>query len=151
MAENTEKTNLREKYPQLFEVFSAELIEFALSEKTARQIANICIEHRVMEKEKVEGIAFRVTYALFGELPKENLVVTFEEGLDIEKEKAENIAKKVDEIIFSNIPSSSQKEGQGKEKSSQALDSTQGKGTKEGEPEEDSRPFDKDAYREPID
>jgi len=140
MTENAQNTNLREKYPQLFDAYSEELIEFVMSEKTARQIANICIEHRVVEKEEVEGVAFRITYVLFGKLPKENLALTIEEGLGIEKEKAEGIAKRADDIIFSEMPSSEKKE-------------VEEETPKKAEKEERAtpKPFEKDTYREPID
>lgn len=132
-------TTLKEKHPQLFEMFSDELIEFVLSEKTAQQIANICIENKVTDKEKVEGIAFRATYVLFEKLPKENLAMTIEEGLEIEKEKAESIAKKIDEIILSKNPSSLEKDQKEEVKEEE----------KKAKPT--PQPFDKDAYREPID
>ncbi len=141
MVEEEKKTDLKEKYPQLYEVFSEELIDFALSKKTAQKIANICIEYKVLEKEEVEGVAFRVTYALFGKLPKENLALVIEEGVGIEKEKAEGIAKRVDEIIFSELPSSEKKKETEKETPA----------PEEKKQRRAPEPFEKDAYREPID
>ncbi len=132
---------LKEKYPGFFETFPLELIEFALSEKTAQKIANICIENRITEQEMVIGIAFRVTYALFGKLPKENLAITFKDGLEIEEEKAKKIASSVNEIIFSNLPEAKSEEAPLPKKDPE----------KKEEPKEISESdFSKDVYREPI-
>ena len=100
----TKIEELKESYPGFFENYPFELIEFALSEKTAQKIANICIENKITEQEKVIGIAFRVTYAIFGKIPKESLAITFRDGLEIEDEKAKKIASTVNEIILSAIP-----------------------------------------------
>ncbi len=145
MDKEVEIIKLKEKYPSLFKVYSPEHILFALGEKTAQKIADICIEHRITKKEEVEGVAFRVTYALFGKLPKESLPFVFENGLGIEKEKAESIAKRIDEIIFSDIEKATQeKKEEPVEESSQKKESTDYK----------TSPSDKkdasDTYREPL-
>ncbi len=133
-------SKLKEKYPGFFKTYSEELIAFALSEKTAQKIASICIENRITDREKVEGVAFRTTYAIFGKLPKENLKLTIQEGLDIDSETAEKIAKGIDEIILSSIPgTSSEKPVVEKEEKKP-----------EKPPEEPPKQDAKDVYREPI-
>ncbi len=132
---------LREKYPGFFESFPLELIEFALSEKTAQKIANICIENKITSQEEVVGIAFRITYTLFGKIPKEGLAITFKEGLGIEEEKAEKIAKSAEEIILSGIPESKS------EAESPTEEETE---KKEAPPTTPLKKDEDDAYREPI-
>ncbi len=130
---------LREKYPGFFESFPIELIEFALSEKTAQKIANICVENRITDQEKVVGIAFRITHALFGKIPKENLATAFKEELEIGEEKAEDIAASAEEIILSVAP-----EPKSEEDSEEKIE------TKEAPPTTPPKKEQDDAYREPI-
>jgi hypothetical protein len=136
---------LKELYPAFFEAFPLNLIEFALSEDTARKIGNICIENKITDKEIVEGVAFRVTYVLFEKLPKENLFITLRDGLNIEEEKAKKMAKSIDEIIFSNIPK--------EESPTEKEDSDDGDDKEEEEkstPLTPKKPSPGDVYREPI-
>lgn len=103
MTKEIDIINLQEEYPEFFEAFPSEIIEFALSKKTSQKIANICIENKITEKDLVEGIAFRITYAIFEKLPRENLIITLKDGLEIEEEKAKKISESVNKIIFSEI------------------------------------------------
>ncbi len=137
----TKIEELKESYPGFFENYPFELIEFALSEKTAQKIANICIENKITEQEKVIGIAFRVTYAIFGKIPKESLAITFRDGLEIEDEKSKKIALSVNEIIFSNIPQPKDEEVSSEK---QPVEGTE-------KPEEDpTKDQGEDVYREPL-
>ncbi len=131
---------LKEKYPGFFESFPIELIEFALSEKTAQKIANICIENKITDQEKVVGIAFRITYAIFGKIPEDGLAITFKEGLEIEEEKADKIAQSAKEIILSDIP----------ELKSEEETSPEEKIEEEAPPMTPPKEGRDDAYREPV-
>ncbi len=95
---------LQEEYPVFFESFPLSLIEFALSEETAKKIANICIENKVTDQEKVEGVGYRTAYVLFNKLPKESLFITIRDGLDVEEETAKKIAKSITDIILYQVP-----------------------------------------------
>ncbi len=95
---------LQEEYPVFFENFPLSLIEFALSEETAKKIANICIENKVTDQEKVEGVGYRTAYVLFNKLPKESLFITIRDGLGVEEETAKKIAKSIADIILSQVP-----------------------------------------------
>jgi hypothetical protein len=99
----TDIITLQEEYPEFFEAFPLEVIEFALSERLSQKIANICIENRITNKEMVEGIAFRITYVIFEKLPKENFIITLKDGLDIAEERAKAITESVNTIIFSEL------------------------------------------------
>lgn len=95
---------LQNDYPLFFEAFPLPIIEFALSEITAKKIANICIENKIIDQEKVAGIGYRTAYVIFNKLPKEGLMITIRDGLDVEEEIAKKITKSIDEIILSQIP-----------------------------------------------
>ena len=142
MPEETNIEKLRKQYPAFFEAYPLSLIEFALDKKTAQKIANICIENKIKDQEKVKGVAFRVTYALFGKLPKENLAITFKDGLDIDEKTAQNIAKSVDKIIFSELASLTKEESSEEEAAAKPAE-------EKSSPKPPSSPQ-KDAYREPL-
>jgi hypothetical protein len=132
-------TNLQEEYPEFFEAFPSEIIEFALSKKTSQKIANICIENKITEKELVEGIAFRIAYVIFEKLPRENLIITLKEGLEIEEEKAKKISESVDKIIFSELDGLKNKKEEAKKEP-----------VKKEIPKVSKEDLRKDVYREPI-
>jgi hypothetical protein len=132
--------NLQEEYPEFFEVFSSELIEFALSKEISQKIANICIENKITEKDLVEGIAFRITYVIFEKLPKENFIITLKDGLEIGEEKAKKISESVDKMIFSEMERIKNKKDENIEKPP----------IKEEKPKIINEGFKKDVYREPI-
>lgn len=108
-----EIAKLKEKYPTFFELFSPALIDFALSEKTAENIANICIENHIFEEEKIKNISFYVAFVIFGIYQKETLKNIFEEKVGIGKDVVEKFVATADELIFSKIPT---KETEKKEK-----------------------------------
>jgi hypothetical protein len=99
----TDIITLQEEYPEFFEAFPLEVIEFALSERLSQKIANICIENRITEKDLVEGIAFRITYVIFDKLPKENFIITLKDGLGMNEERAKSVAESVNTIVFSEF------------------------------------------------
>jgi hypothetical protein len=140
MTEKENITKLQEEYPEFFEAFPLELIKFALSRTTAQRIANVCIENKITDADIVEGVAFRVTYVIFGKLPKANLFITFRDGLDIEEEKAKKIAETLDVLIFSELDKLSEEE----------VEEVEEDETKEEVPQIPQKRYDKDAYREPI-
>ncbi len=131
--------NLQEEYPEFFEAFPSEIIDFALSKKTSQKIANICIENKITEKELVEGIAFRITYIIFEKLPRENLIITLKEGLEIGEEKAKKISESVNKIIFSELDRLKNKKEEIKKEP-----------LKEESPRVSREDFKKDVYRESI-
>jgi len=140
MVKKNNITELKEKYPAFFEVYPFKLIEFALSEKTAQKITNICVENKITDQETVEKISFRITYVLFGKLPAENLALTLERGADLDSETAKKISTSAEKIIFSEIPSLLE-ETTPEEEKDEAVDSP---------PKASQKNPGKDTYREPI-
>lgn len=137
----TEIITLQEEYPDFFEAFSLEVIEFALSQKLSQKIANICIENRITEKDIVEGIAFRITHVIFDKLPKENFIITLKDGLGIGEERAKVISESIDKIIFSEVERIKNKKEEAP-KDEPVI--------KKDIPETKKDPSQKDVYREPI-
>ncbi len=137
MEEKNNIEKLKEKYPSFFNAFPEKLIGFALSEKTAQKIANICIENKINNHETVEKIAFRITYAIFGKLPIESLPLTLERGAGLEKETAKKISLSAERIIFSQLPDLLEEKEDEEEKEEE----------KQKVPQ---KPSSKDVYREPI-
>lgn len=104
MTNDIEIQKLKSKYPEFFEQFSPELLEFLFSEETSSKIAKICLENGVEDEEKIEKIAYRVTLALFGQIPKENLTEVLEKGVKLNHETAKKISIEIKRLIFSQIP-----------------------------------------------
>jgi len=100
MVEEAEIQKLKNKYPELSEQFSPELLELVFSEKTSLEISRICLENEIKDEETVEKIAYRVTLVLLDRIPKENLATTFEKGVGLNRETAEKISAAVEERIF---------------------------------------------------
>lgn len=144
MASDSEIQKLKSEYPEFFEQFSPQLLDFVLSEETAFNIAEICLENGIEEEEKLEKIAYRVGLALLvGGVPKENLAEILEEGVKINSETAQKISVEVNRLIFSQI----------KEIPSEETQLTQPTTPFPPAPEEEKkpeRPSKKDVYREPI-
>ncbi len=142
MEQKTDINELKEKYPSFFEAFSFGLINFVISGQMAQKIANICIENRVLEQDKIEKIAYKITFVVFKRMQKEMLASVIEEDTGISKEVAEKITTSVDKIILSQI--SKLEEGVKEEKEEKKEE----KEEKKVAPP--SPPSKKDTYREPI-
>jgi hypothetical protein len=128
---------LREKFPYFFKVFPEAIIEFALSEKTAQKIANICIENHITDEEKIKKTAFYVTFVIFDISPKEILPNILEEKIGFTKEISQKIAMSIDELILSKLPSLEEN----KEKAEKLKKETSAPS---------SQKIEKDTYREKI-
>ena len=124
---------LKEDYPP-------GLIDFILSEKASSQIADICIKNGVEEEEKIEAIAYRITLALLGKLPKDKLAVALEGGVGLSSEMAEKISSETNQLIFSQMFSTESKKPVPSPPSPK----------KETPEEKPKRPPGKDTYRESI-
>ncbi len=101
MEQKADINELKEKYPSFFEAFSFRLIDFVLGGEMAQKIANICIENRILEQDKIEKIAYKVTFVIFGKMQKEILASSIEQDANISKEVAEKITTSVEKIILS--------------------------------------------------
>jgi len=104
MANNAEIQKLKNEYPEFFEQFSSELLEFVFSEKTSSKIAQICSENGIEDEEKVEKIAYRVGLVLLNQVPKENFTEILEKGATLNRQTAERISTEINRSIFSQIP-----------------------------------------------
>ena len=103
MEQKTDINVLKEKYPSFFEAFSFRLIDFVLGGEMAQKIANICVENRILEQEKIEKIAYKVTFVVFNKMQKEILASSIEQDASISKEVAEKVTASVEKIILSKI------------------------------------------------
>ncbi len=103
MEQKKDINELKEKYPSFFEAFPFRLIDFVLNGEMAQKIANICIENRILEQDKIEKIAYKITFVVFNKMQKEALPSIIEEDTGVSKEIAEKIAISVDKIIISQI------------------------------------------------
>lgn len=95
---------LKNDYPEFFEQFSPEFLDFIFSEETLAKIAEICLENGIEDEEKIEKIAYRVTLALFNQVPKENLAEILEKEVNLSQETAEKIFIEIKRRIFSQAP-----------------------------------------------
>ncbi len=142
MEQKTDINELKEKYPSFFEAFPFRLIDFVLSGEMAQKIANICIENRVLEQDKIEKIAYKITFVVFNKIQKETLASVIEEDAGIPKETAEKITISVDKIILSQIHKL-------KESEEEKTEEKEEQKTTEPPPPPPS-PDKKDTYRESI-
>jgi len=99
MTDLTELQKLEEEYPDFFKTTPLEIVDFALSEKTSEKIADIAIKNGVVDEEKIEGIAQRITLVLLNKLPSENLAMTLELGVKLTPEIAKKIADEINQFI----------------------------------------------------
>ena len=103
MPEESEIQKLKKEYPEFFEQISPEFLEFISSEETSSKIAEICLENGIEDEEKIEKIAYRITLALLGKIPKENLTEILEKGAGLNHEIARKIHALVNLLISSKI------------------------------------------------
>jgi hypothetical protein len=146
MEDELEIEKLKAEYPEFFNQFSDEFLDFVFSKENSYQIAEICLENGIEEEEKIEKIAYYITLVLFDQIPKEKFIQTLinEIGLDFEKSKI--IYQKVEESIFTKIPKRKFKNlsvtnqiPESKKEFSEKIIT-----------EETKKPPQKDIYREPI-
>lgn len=146
MAEEIELQKIKEEYPEFFNKVAPELIDFISSEKTLAQINDICAQNG-LGGEQIEQVAYRVTLALLGRLPKENLVIALEKGVGLARETAEKISSEIDRLVFSAAPESQPT----KQQPTPVSQSEQKITEPEVKPEEPEGPPKKpDTYREQI-
>ena len=146
MPDEIEFQKLKKEYPEFFKDASDKLIELALSSETASQIAEICLKNGIEEEEKIEKIAYYISFVLLSQLPPETLPKTLEREVKIGAEKAKKIFEEVNQVIFSPIKDDLAKL-YGVEK--KPMPSTKEKPKEEPE-EKPKRPPGKDVYREPV-
>ncbi len=144
MEQKTDINELREKYPSFFEAFSFRLIDFVVNGTMAKKIANICIENKILEQEKIEKISYWITYVVFEKMKKEDLVSQLENEVQINKETALRIYKSVDEIVFAHVSKIATEEVEEAERLREE------KAKEERERKQPTPPPVKDSYREPI-
>ncbi len=159
---------IKARYPKFFKEVSPDLLAFIFSWKTAARINEICLRNKVDDKEKIEKISYRITLALLGKVPKENLAEILEKGAGLKQETARQISKEADELIFSQVhkyqsgkkpqsgslakpgsKSSSIKENIAKEEEKKEMSQPAPEPSPSPEPET-SPPPKPDIYREPI-
>ena len=145
MANDINIQKLKCEYPEFFRQFTPEFLEFIFSEKTSSNIANICLKNGIEDKEKIEKIAYRITLALFDQVPKENLTEIFEKGVKLDRETAKKISLEINRSIFSQAPKIQQKKIQ--TQPPKPFTSIMEVLMKEEEPKKSAK---KDIYQEPI-
>jgi divalent metal cation (Fe/Co/Zn/Cd) transporter len=142
MSIETDLQKLKQDYPELFREVPPEIIDFALSDKTSEKISDIAVKNSINKEEEIEGIAQRITWVLLNKLPKENLAMTLELGLNLTPDTAKKIADEANQFISSvtiklktGSPILLEKETQKEEPQRK---------------EESQKPLKSDTYREPI-
>jgi hypothetical protein len=153
MEEESEIQKLKAQYPEFFKQFSDEFLNFVLSEETSSQIATICLENGIVDEEKVEEIAYRITLALFDQIPKESLVQRLVAEVGLSPETAKRVFQGVEESIFSKAPKGKLKEMPTVTKVGEVergIKIERGKPKLTEEPKESPKTIYKDIYREPI-
>jgi len=142
MIEESEIQKLKNKYPDFFNRFSPEFLDFVFSEETSMAIAGICIENGIEDEETIDKITSRIALVLFNEVPKENLATMFEKGAGLNPVIAEKISFDIEEYIFSQIPEN------------QSIESSPVKPSPiiptENSPRTEPKKKGVDSYREPI-
>lgn len=123
-----------------------QLLDLAISENTALQIAEICLENGVLE-EDVEKVGYGVGLVLLGQLPSDGLPIFLEKGLKVSTDVARKIYDKIDVVIFSVVKNDLAKLY--KEELSVKPAAKSQKTTPPPE-EKPKRPSSKDVYREPV-
>jgi len=101
---NSEIQKLKNEYPEFFEKFSSELLEFLFSEEIASQIAEICFENEITNPEKIEKIAYQIGLILLDQVPEENFTEILENKVPLKREIAEKLSLEFKRVIFSQIP-----------------------------------------------
>src|SRR3989344_3200955 len=102
MIEENELQKIKKEYPEFFNKVSPELLRFIFSEKTLSQINDVCARNG-LDGEKIEEVAYRVTFVLLDKLPKESLAIALEGGVGLSREIAEKISAEINGLIFSQI------------------------------------------------
>lgn len=98
-----ELEKIKNQCPEFFEQVSPNLLEFILSEETSSKIAQICLENGVRDEEKIEKIAYRVTFVLLKQTPKEKLPEILEKEVQLNSETAKKIYTEINQFIFSHL------------------------------------------------
>lgn len=152
MTNNIELQKLKNRYPDFFKQVPSGLLEFIFSKETSFKIAMICLENGVEDEEKIEKVAYRVTLALLGQVPKENLTEILEKGVKIDHKTAKKISIEIKMAIFSQIQKTQLKEIQKKEDQIEKDELTQPvkMPLSAAEKEETKKSSEKDTYREPV-
>jgi len=151
MPEELDIQKLKSDYPEFFKQYSPDLLEFIFSKKTSSKIAEICLENRIEDEEKIEKIAYRVTLAFLNQVPKENLSEILEKGVDLNHETAKEISIEIKRRIFFQVPEVLKKEEQLTQSAQPSLPSKpEVASPPEVRPEEKPKETRKDIYREPL-
>jgi replicative superfamily II helicase len=88
----------QEQYWQLFQKLPDELKEEVLSEKTAKNIYDICQRNEI--DDIVSEIASITGQVLLGVLPPEEFQETLEKELKIKKDTAKKVAQEINRFVF---------------------------------------------------
>lgn len=151
MVEQTELQKLKEEYLEFFKKTPPEVIDFVLSEETAKRITDICGRNRIGDEEKIESVAYRIALVFLGKLPRENLVLTLERGVGLTAETAKKVADEANQFISSAM--TRLKSGgivQPKKEMPEKKIIASSTEVSVGKEEKPKKPPPKDVYREPV-
>ena len=146
MPEETNLQKLKEEHPEFFkEGPPSKLVELANSEKTASQVAEMCLKNEIKDEKDIENVAYHITSVLLGSLPPEILSKALATNVKIDAKTAGKISDEANRLIFSQVKNELDKiHPAAKPKKSVSAEIT---------PKEKSikrPPKRKDTYREPI-
>lgn len=103
MAEKFDLQKIKNQYPEFFKEASDKLMELAVSQETASQIAEICLKNGVEEEQKIEKIAYYISFVLLSQLPPATLPKALEKNLPLKPETAKKISEEVNQLIFAPV------------------------------------------------
>ncbi len=82
------------------------LLELAIAEDTAVQVAGICLKNGVEDEEKIEKVAHQIGLVLLGELPPKKFIEVLEQEVALEPVLAERVYLETNRLIFSPVQES---------------------------------------------
>jgi hypothetical protein len=94
---------LKRDYPEFFKECPPKLIELANSEKTASQVAEMCLKNDVDDEKDIENVAYHIASVLLGSLPPEILPKALTINVKIDAETAKKISEEANQLIFSQV------------------------------------------------
>lgn len=94
---------LKKEYPAFFARIPDKIIDLVSAEETALQVSEICLENGVEDEEKIEKIAYQITFVLLGRLPPNELTEVLEKKAQLETDIAQKIYLETSRLIFASV------------------------------------------------
>ncbi len=99
------KNLTKDQYWELFQKLPDELKNTILSEKTAKDVFDIC-ERNEIDIEEISIVADYTGRVLFGILPPDEFQSALEEKVELTKDRAKKVAQEINRFIFYPVKAS---------------------------------------------